>query len=74
MYVLYIFRRQCRPQRLCHEEGFVMVRSSARRVPPGFTERAGTGDRDVDPYTKPLEERAVLRGTPIDETAAPGAR
>ncbi|MGZ3097857.1 hypothetical protein [Streptomyces sp. H72] len=51
-----------------------MVRSSARHVPPGFTERAGTGDRDVDPYAKPLEERAVLLGTPIDETAAPGAR
>ncbi|MFE5393689.1 hypothetical protein ACFQ9U_03895 [Streptomyces sp. NPDC056568] len=51
-----------------------MIRSSARRLPPESTERAGTGDRDADPYAKSLEEPVAPLGTPVDETAAPGAR
>ncbi|GGU45762.1 ATP-dependent Clp protease proteolytic subunit [Streptomyces lavendofoliae] len=42
----------------------------ARYVLPGFTERAGSGTRTVDPYSTLLEERIILLGTPLDDTAA----
>ncbi len=47
-----------------------MTRPSARHVLPEFTERAGAGQRTLDPYAKLLEERIVFLGTPIDETSA----
>ncbi|GGQ21330.1 ATP-dependent Clp protease proteolytic subunit [Streptomyces mutabilis] len=47
-----------------------MTRPSARHVLPEFTERTGAGQRTLDPYSKLLEERIVLLGTPIDETSA----
>jgi ATP-dependent Clp protease protease subunit len=43
---------------------------AARHVLPEFTERTSTGSRTVDPYSKLLEERIVLLGTPLDDTAA----
>lgn len=42
----------------------------ARYVLPEFTERTGTGQRTLDPYSKLLEERIVFLGTPIDDTSA----
>lgn len=47
-----------------------MTRPSARHVLPEFTERTRAGHRPLDPYAKLLEERIVLLGTPIDDTAA----
>lgn len=46
------------------------TRPSARHVLPEFTERTGAGLRTLDPYSKLLEERIVLLGTPIDDVAA----
>lgn len=43
---------------------------TGRHVLPEFTERTSAGSRTLDPYSKLLEERIVLLGTPIDETAA----
>ncbi|RST16044.1 ATP-dependent Clp protease proteolytic subunit [Streptomyces sp. WAC05374] len=43
---------------------------AARHVLPEFTERTASGSRTVDPYSKLLEGRIVLLGTPIDDTAA----
>ncbi|MGA5096909.1 ATP-dependent Clp protease proteolytic subunit [Streptomyces lavendulocolor] len=43
---------------------------AARHVLPEFTERTSTGSRTVDPYSKLLEERIVLLGTSLDDTAA----
>ncbi|GGY31630.1 putative ATP-dependent Clp protease proteolytic subunit-like protein [Streptomyces djakartensis] len=37
---------------------------------PEFTERTGSGQRTMDPYSKLLEERIVFLGTPVDETSA----
>ncbi|MFE1579058.1 ATP-dependent Clp protease proteolytic subunit [Streptomyces fradiae] len=42
----------------------------ARHVLPEFTERTGWGTRTLDPYSKLLEGRIVLLGTPVDATAA----
>ncbi|MGI5484030.1 ATP-dependent Clp protease proteolytic subunit [Streptomyces lavendofoliae] len=42
----------------------------ARYFLPGFTERAGSGTRAVDPYSTLLAERIVFLGTPLDDTAA----
>ncbi|CAM5474980.1 ATP-dependent Clp protease proteolytic subunit [Streptomyces tendae] len=47
-----------------------MIRPSARRVLPEFTERTSSGARTSDPYSKLLQERIVFLGTPIDETSA----
>ncbi|MFE9609521.1 ATP-dependent Clp protease proteolytic subunit [Streptomyces sp. NPDC006012] len=47
-----------------------MIRPSARHVLPEFTERTGNGLRTLDPYSKLLQERIVLLGTPIDDAAA----
>jgi ATP-dependent Clp protease protease subunit len=47
-----------------------MTRPSARYVLPEFTERTGSGQRTMDPYSKLLEERIVFLGTPVDETSA----
>lgn len=37
---------------------------------PEFTERTSPGIRTTDPYSKLLEERIVMLGTPVDDTAA----
>lgn len=47
-----------------------MTRPTARHVLPEFTERASSGTRTQDPYSKLLEERIVFLGTPIDDTSA----
>lgn len=47
-----------------------MTRPTARHVLPEFTERTGSGQRTMDPYTKLLGERIVFLGTPIDEVSA----
>jgi ATP-dependent Clp protease, protease subunit len=47
-----------------------MTRPSARPALPESTERTGAGHRTLDPRAKLLEERIVLLGTPIDDTAA----
>ncbi|MGV9498434.1 ATP-dependent Clp protease proteolytic subunit [Streptomyces sp. NPDC003642] len=47
-----------------------MTRPSARHVLPEFTDRTGAGQRTLDPYSKLLEERIVLLGTPVDEASA----
>ncbi|CAM5246960.1 ATP-dependent Clp protease proteolytic subunit [Streptomyces aurantiogriseus] len=47
-----------------------MTRPSARHVLPEFTERTSSGHRTLDPYSKLLEERIILLGTPIDDIAA----
>ncbi|MEU1851202.1 ATP-dependent Clp protease proteolytic subunit [Streptomyces sp. NPDC019990] len=47
-----------------------MNRPSARHVLPEFTERTGSGQRTMDPYSKLLEERIVFLGAPVDETSA----
>ncbi|MEU0672095.1 ATP-dependent Clp protease proteolytic subunit [Streptomyces sp. NPDC006172] len=47
-----------------------MTRSFARHVLPEFTERTGAGFRTLDPYSKLLEGRIVLLGTPVDDMAA----
>ncbi|MEU2285743.1 ATP-dependent Clp protease proteolytic subunit [Streptomyces sp. NPDC013178] len=47
-----------------------MTRPSARHVLPEFTERTSSGHRTLDPYSKLLEERIVLLGTPIDDISA----
>ncbi|MGW7236362.1 ATP-dependent Clp protease proteolytic subunit [Streptomyces sp. NPDC054804] len=47
-----------------------MTRPSARYVLPEFTERTGSGQRTLDPYSKLLEERIVFLGAPVDETSA----
>jgi ATP-dependent Clp protease protease subunit len=47
-----------------------MDRPIARYVLPEFTEGTGSLRRTMDPYAKLLEERIVLLGTPVDDTAA----
>lgn len=47
-----------------------MPRPSGRYVLPEFTERTSSGSRTRDPYSKLLEERIVLLGTPIDDVSA----
>ncbi|GAA4929288.1 ATP-dependent Clp protease proteolytic subunit [Streptomyces coeruleoprunus] len=47
-----------------------MRRATARHVLPEFTERTSWGSRTLDPYSKLLEGRIVLLGTPLDDTAA----
>ncbi|WP_330456475.1 ATP-dependent Clp protease proteolytic subunit [Streptomyces sp. NBC_00820] len=47
-----------------------MSRLSARHVLPEFSERASTGLRTLDPYSKLFESRVVFLGTPLDNTAA----
>jgi ATP-dependent Clp protease protease subunit len=47
-----------------------MTRPSARYVLPELTERTGSGQRTMDPYSKLLEERIVFLGTQIDDTSA----
>ncbi|GAA2392762.1 ATP-dependent Clp protease proteolytic subunit [Streptomyces glaucosporus] len=47
-----------------------MDRPTARHVLPEFTERTAYGFRTVDPYSKLLEERIVILGTPIDDASA----
>ncbi|MBV7696489.1 ATP-dependent Clp protease proteolytic subunit [Streptomyces sp. TRM70350] len=47
-----------------------MTRPSARHVLPEFTERTSFRHKTMDPYSKLLEERIVLLGTPIDDTSA----
>ncbi|MEU7407116.1 ATP-dependent Clp protease proteolytic subunit, partial [Streptomyces sp. NPDC044948] len=47
-----------------------MTRPSARHVLPEFTERTSAGTRTTDPYSKLLQERIVLLGTPLDEASA----
>ncbi|MFE0457449.1 ATP-dependent Clp protease proteolytic subunit [Streptomyces sp. NPDC058914] len=47
-----------------------MNRPSARHVLPEFTERTGSGHRTLDPYSKLLDERIIMLGTPVDDTAA----
>ncbi|MFF3244076.1 ATP-dependent Clp protease proteolytic subunit [Streptomyces sp. NPDC002870] len=46
------------------------ARPAARYVLPQFTERAGTGSRTLDPYSKLLGERIIFLGTAVDDTAA----
>ncbi|MFH8793278.1 ATP-dependent Clp protease proteolytic subunit [Streptomyces sp. NPDC017941] len=41
-----------------------------RHVLPEFTERTSSGLRTLDPYSKLLEERIVLLGTPVDDVCA----
>jgi ATP-dependent Clp protease protease subunit len=43
---------------------------SAHGVLPEFTERTGTGRRTMNPYDRLLQDRIVLLGTPLDDTAA----
>lgn len=45
-----------------------MQRPSARHVLTDRTEHPGAGHRMPDPYARPLDERIVLLGTPIDDT------
>ncbi|MGA5524937.1 ATP-dependent Clp protease proteolytic subunit [Streptomyces pseudogriseolus] len=47
-----------------------MTRPPARHVLPEFTERTAAGHRTSDPYARLLEERIVVLGTRLDETAA----
>ncbi|MFH9176869.1 ATP-dependent Clp protease proteolytic subunit [Streptomyces albogriseolus] len=47
-----------------------MTRPPARHVLPEFTEHTASGHRTSDPYARLLEERIVVLGTRIDETAA----
>ncbi|MEV7387600.1 MULTISPECIES: ATP-dependent Clp protease proteolytic subunit [unclassified Streptomyces] len=47
-----------------------MTRPSARYVLPEFTERTGSGQRTLDPYSKLLEGRIVFLGAPVDEISA----
>ncbi|MFJ3672633.1 ATP-dependent Clp protease proteolytic subunit [Streptomyces sp. NPDC090106] len=47
-----------------------MVRPSARQIPPGFSERTGSGGRTFDPYAKLLDERILMLGTPLDDATA----
>ncbi|MFI9726783.1 ATP-dependent Clp protease proteolytic subunit [Streptomyces sp. NPDC052092] len=47
-----------------------MTRPSARHVLPEFTDRTASGHRTTDPYARLLEERILVLGTRIDETAA----
>ncbi|GAA2485261.1 ATP-dependent Clp protease proteolytic subunit [Streptomyces thermolineatus] len=47
-----------------------MQRPAARHVLPQFTERTPQGVRTLDPYSKLLEERIVVLGTVVDDTAA----
>ena len=47
-----------------------MLRSTARYVLPEFTERTSEGVRSLDPYSKLLQERIVILGTPIDDASA----
>lgn len=47
-----------------------MDRPVARHVLPEFTDGTGSRSRSMDPYSKLLEERIVLLGTPVDDTAA----
>ncbi|CAL9605410.1 ATP-dependent Clp protease proteolytic subunit 2 [Streptomyces sp. enrichment culture] len=46
-----------------------MTRPPARHVLPEFTENTVSGHRTTDPYARLLEERIVVLGTRIDETA-----
>jgi len=47
-----------------------MPSPTARYVLPEFTERSSSGVRTMDPYSKLLQERIVILGTPIDDTSA----
>ncbi|MFV0131045.1 ATP-dependent Clp protease proteolytic subunit [Streptomyces sp. HMX112] len=47
-----------------------MPRPASRHVLPEFTERTGSGIRTLDPYEKLFEERIILLGAPVDDTAA----
>ncbi|MEU6083700.1 ATP-dependent Clp protease proteolytic subunit [Streptomyces sp. NPDC047108] len=47
-----------------------MDRPTDRSVLPEFTERTSSGTRTTDPYSRLLQERIVLLGTPIDDAAA----
>ncbi|MEU6844539.1 ATP-dependent Clp protease proteolytic subunit [Streptomyces sp. NPDC046716] len=47
-----------------------MNRPSGRYVLPEFTERTTSGQRTLDPYSKLLEERIIILGTPVDDTSA----
>ncbi|CAL9372822.1 ATP-dependent Clp protease proteolytic subunit [Streptomyces sp. enrichment culture] len=47
-----------------------MTRPPARQVLPESTARTASGHRTSDPYARLLEERIVVLGTRIDETAA----
>ncbi|MET7824076.1 ATP-dependent Clp protease proteolytic subunit [Streptomyces sp. NPDC005386] len=47
-----------------------MQRPSARHVLTDRTEHPGAEHRMPDPYARPLDERIVLLGTPIDDTSA----
>ncbi|MDX6329770.1 MAG: ATP-dependent Clp protease, protease subunit [Streptomycetaceae bacterium] len=47
-----------------------MLRPAARYVLPEFTEHTSSGVRTMDPYSKLLQERVVILGTPIDDTSA----
>ena len=47
-----------------------MPEPKGRYVLPEFTERTSHGTRTQDPYSKLLQERIVMLGTPIDDTAA----
>ena len=47
-----------------------MLRPTARHVLPEFSERTSNGMRTMDPYSKLLQERIIILGTPIDDTSA----
>ncbi|WP_405735791.1 ATP-dependent Clp protease proteolytic subunit [Streptomyces sp. NBC_01537] len=47
-----------------------MLRPTARHVLPEFSERTSSGVRTMDPYSKLLQERIIILGTPIDDTSA----
>lgn len=47
-----------------------MQRTTGRYVLPQFTERTSDGPRTVDPYSKLLQERIIILGTPIDDASA----
>jgi ATP-dependent Clp protease protease subunit len=47
-----------------------MPSPTARYVLPEFTERTSNGVRSMDPYSKLLQERIIILGTPIDDTSA----
>jgi ATP-dependent Clp protease protease subunit len=43
---------------------------TARHVLPEFTERTSLGARTTDPYSRLLQDRIVLLGTPVDDESA----
>ncbi|MFG3257637.1 ATP-dependent Clp protease proteolytic subunit [Streptomyces sp. NPDC048172] len=46
------------------------TRPEARYVLPEFTERTSNGYRNLDPYSKLLDERIIFLGTQIDDISA----